>query len=46
VTEPIVRGKRASVAVSLLTAGTDRHYAYGLATALAREGANVELVGG
>ena len=34
------------MAVSLLTAGTDRHYAYGLATALAREGADVELVGG
>jgi len=34
------------VAVSLLTGGTDRHYAYGLATALATEGANVELVGG
>lgn len=45
-TEPTVQGKRASVAVSLLTAGTDRHYAYGLATALAREGANVELAGG
>ena len=34
------------MAVSLLTAGTDKHYAYGLATALAREGANVEVVGG
>jgi D-inositol-3-phosphate glycosyltransferase len=34
------------VAVSLLTGGTDRHYAYGLAAALATEGANVEVVGG
>jgi glycosyltransferase involved in cell wall biosynthesis len=34
------------VEVSLLTAGTDRHYALGLATALAREGASVEVVGG
>ena len=32
--------------MSLLTAGTDRHYASGLATALAKEGADVELVGG
>ena len=34
------------MAVSLLTAGTDKHYAFGLATALASEGADVELVGG
>jgi glycosyltransferase involved in cell wall biosynthesis len=46
VTEPIGQEERAGVAVSLLTGGTDRHYAYGLATALATEGANVELVGG
>lgn len=45
-TEPIVQGERAGVAVSLLTGGTDRHYAYGLAAALATEGANVEVVGG
>jgi D-inositol-3-phosphate glycosyltransferase len=41
-----VKGERDSMSVSLLTAGTDKHYAFGLATALAREGANVELVGG
>jgi D-inositol-3-phosphate glycosyltransferase len=35
-----------SLEVGLLTGGQDRHYAYGLATALVADGVSVDLVGG
>jgi glycosyltransferase involved in cell wall biosynthesis len=38
-------GKPGDLAVSLLTGGQDRHYAYGLATVLAARGVRLEIVG-
>lgn len=43
--EPIVRTGRPAVAVSLLTGGSDKHYAFGLATSLISQGATIELIG-
>jgi glycosyltransferase involved in cell wall biosynthesis len=37
--------QRAFISVSLLTGGQDRHYAYGLATALAAQDVSVEIIG-
>ncbi len=41
-----VRAAAAEVGVALLTGGTDRHYAYGLALSLVADGVRLEVVGG
>ena len=43
--EPIARTRRAGVAVSLLTGGSDKPYAFGLATSLISQGATIDLIG-
>lgn len=37
--------KGSDISVALLTAGTDKHYTYGLATALASQGAVMDVIG-
>lgn len=42
---PALKGG-AGIQVSLLTGGSDKHYAYGLATSLVTNGVNLDVVGG
>jgi D-inositol-3-phosphate glycosyltransferase len=45
VNKPIARTKRPGLAVSLLTGGSDKPYAFGLATSLLSQGATIDLIG-
>jgi glycosyltransferase involved in cell wall biosynthesis len=42
----IIRSSHSEISIALLTAGIDKHYAYGLATALASKGVAMDLIAG